>query len=557
MRRFKILGLLFTVALVAAACSASAGGTSGGGTSPSSNGVGGAVTISNASGSLWTCSFNPFLGDDTGVSVGIVYESLEFVDSLENAKAEPWLATSYAWSNSNRTLTFTIRNGVKWSDGTPFSAKDVLFTFQLLKKYPSLDLNSVWSVLQSVSLKGTNQVVLNFKSAGATYFYYVADQVPIVPQHIWSKISKPTSYNDPTPVGTGPYEVHHCTGANIDYQRNPGYWQTGEPKIETVDYPAFTSNNTANEDLAQGVAQWGSQYIPNIESFYKSKSPNYHYWFPPVANVALFPNLKDPLLSQLAVREAISLAINRSNVSQRGESGYEPPSNQEGIVTPTYSAWSDSALASQYDYSYNPSKAESVLVAAGFKKVNGVFQSPSGQPLSFSVINISDYPDWVADLQLIQQQLAQVGIKINVDELSSTDFDADLYTGRFQLAYNAESGGPLPYYEIRQWLYSANSAPIGQTASSNWERFSSPAVDHLIDEYASTTSVATQHSIIDSLERVMLTDVPVIPVVEEVDWYQYDTASIGGWPTQQDPYAQPAAYDTPDLEVVLLHLYSK
>jgi peptide/nickel transport system substrate-binding protein len=69
--------------------------------------------------------------------------------------------------------------------------------------------------------------------------------------------------------------------------------------------------------------------------------------------------------------------------------------------------------------------------------------------------------------------------------------------------------------------------------------------------------VATQHSIIDSLERVMLTDVPVIPVVEEVDWYQYDTASIGGWPTQQDPYAQPAAYDTPDLEVVLLHLYSK
>ena len=66
MRRFKILGLLITVALVAAACSASAGGTGGGGTSPSSNGVGGAVTISNESGSLWTCSFNPFLGDDTG-----------------------------------------------------------------------------------------------------------------------------------------------------------------------------------------------------------------------------------------------------------------------------------------------------------------------------------------------------------------------------------------------------------------------------------------------------------------------------------------------------------
>jgi len=82
----------------------------------------------------------------------------------------------------NKTLTFTVRSGVKWSDGVPFSAADVLYTFNLLKKYPALDLNAVWSVLSSVSSTG-DKVTFDFKSAAVPYFYYIADQVPIVPQH--------------------------------------------------------------------------------------------------------------------------------------------------------------------------------------------------------------------------------------------------------------------------------------------------------------------------------------------------------------------------------------
>ena len=69
----------------------------------------------------------------------------------------------------------------------------------------------------------------------------------------------------------------------------------------------------------------------------------------------------------------------------------------------------------------------------------------------------------------------------------------ELYDGNFQLAYYGETGGPTPYYEFRQWLYSANSAPIGKQASSNWERYSDPAVDQLLNQYAATTDSATQH----------------------------------------------------------------
>jgi len=550
MRRLKSLAVLIGAAgLLAAACGTS---TSGSG----SSGPSGTLTISDESGALWTCGFNPFNGGVSYLDFGPVYEPLMFVNSLQNQKVTPWLASSYAWSNGNKTLTFTIRSGVKWNDSKPMTAADVAFTFNLLKKFPGLDGNAVWTVLSSVTQQGNN-VVMNFKSPSVPFFYYIADQVPIVPEHIWSSIKNPVTFNDPNPVATGAYTVK-CKPQQITFLANKHYWQPGEPKIATVLEPAFTSNDPANTYLATGQAQWGSQYIPSIKTFYTDKSPDYHYWFPPVANVSLFINLKDPILSNVAVRQAMAYAIDRQKVSQVGESGYEPPGNQTGIVTPTYSSWQDSSAMSQYNYTYNPQKAIQILQHAGFKKgSNGIFQTPSGKPLSFNVVNVGGYSDWVASMQVIQANLKAVGIQVNPENLNGTSYDTALFNGQFQLAYASLTGGPSPYYELRQLLASANTAPIGKQASSNYERYSNPATDALFSQYAITTSTATQHSIINQLQQVMLKDVPVIPVTESVDWYQYDTGSFSGWATPSNPFAQPAAYSVPDLGIMLLHLKPK
>ena len=516
----------------------------------------GTLTISNESGELWPCSFNPYNPAVWGQSVGFVYEPLVFVDSLENGKTTPWLASSYAWSDGNKVLTFTIRKGVKWSDGVPMTAADVVFTFALLKANPALDLNAVWTVLKSVTQSGDN-VVLTFKSTAVPYFYYVADQIDVLPQHIWASIKDPVTYADASPVGTGPYTGSQCSGQNISYSANATYWQPGLPKVKTIEYPAFTSNDPANEELATGVAQLGAQFIPNIKAFYTSKSPNYHYWFPPIANVSMFINLTVAPLNDLAVRQAIAYGVDRSRVSAIGEYGYEPPSNQAAIATPTFSSWLDTSLLSKYNYSYNPAKAISVLEKDGYKKGSDGLFAKDGKELSFTIINVGGNSDWVAAVQVIASELAQVGIKISPDNLSGTDFDNDIYTGKYQLAYNYEAGGPSPYYELRQLLYSGNTAPIGKLASTNWERYINPSTDKLIDEYAATTSTAVQHSIVDQLEQVMLSDVPVIPMTEEVAWYQYNTAAFSGWVTPQNPYAQPAIYILPDDEVLLLHLTPK
>ncbi len=507
------------------------------------------LNLANEQGTLWSCAFNPFVPSSLPYSFGLTYESLDFVNALESGKVTPWLASSYAWSNANKTVTFTIRSGVKWSDGTPFTAADVVYTFDLLKKNPALDLNAVWSVLSSVSQSG-DKVIMNFKSAAVPYFYYVADQVPIVPQHLWSKIANPVTATVTNPVGTGGYVMSKCSGENIQWKANPNYWQKSDAQIKVVNMPAFLSNNTCNEYLAQGQSAWGSQFIPSIQSFYVAKKAGNTYWFPPVANVALFPNLTVPGLNDAKVRLAISDVLNRSLISQNGEYGYEPAASQTGIVSPTFKSWVSPAAAAGLSTSSNTSKAASLLAADGYKKVNGVYTKGSTK-LAFTLSTNGGYSDWIASMQVASQELTSFGIKITLQTPAANTFYSNLYAGKYQLAYNAEAGGPTPFYEMRQWLYSKNSAPIGTAASSNWERYSSASTDALLNQYGTTTSAATQKSIVAKLENVMVTQAPVIPVLEEVDWFEYNATNISGFPTSANPYAQPGLYNQPDWGYVL------
>jgi peptide/nickel transport system substrate-binding protein len=563
MKGFRWLVALAAMCTLLAACGGSSSSTSSGTSTSSkvvsSGTVSGKLVVDNESGSTWTCQFNPFNPAVTLVSFGWVYEPLEFVNILKTGSVTPWLATSSAWSNSYKTLTFTIRNGVKWSDGQPFSAADVAYTFNAMKGDKAIDLNALWTAdggpLTSVAANG-DQVVLTFNAPSQPYFYLVADETPIVPKHIWAGLnqSKLSSYADSHPVGTGPYEMSNCAPQNIKYLNNPSYWQSSPghpiPQVKEVDYPAFLSNTPANLLLSQGGAQWGGQYIPNINGFYISKDPAHrHYWFPPVLNVSLFPNLTNSLLSQLPVREAISDAIDRSTVSRLGESGYQAPANQSGVILPTYSAWSDPSLTPT---TYSAAKADQILSSAGFTKGSDGIYEKGGAPLSFTIKTISGFSDWDASLQLITQQLKAAGIQVTAQDENTSSYTSDLQSGHFQLAYGGSGGpapspGPSPYYELRGLLFSGN---IGST---NYERFKSPSTDALFNQYSSA-SPSQQVNIIHDIQKVMVDQVPLIPVTEGVDWYQYDTTHFSGWPTQSNPFAQPSPYQAPDLEVVLTHL---
>lgn len=553
MRRTTALVVVAALSLFTAACGKSGGGSTTPSASPPANiKPGGTVTIANTQGQTWTCQFNPFNPAVNAESIGFIYEPLVYVNLLNNQAETPMLASSYKWSDDKKTVTFTIRDGVTWSDGQAFTADDVVYTFNLMKTTAAVDLYSLWSGagLKSVTASG-NQVTMAFADVATPYFYNFADQVGIVPKHIFSTgaaAAHPDTWEDKTPVGTGPFTMGTCKDSNIEYVANPTYWQKGKPYIQKVEYPAYLDNDPANRDLASGKAQWGSQFIPGIKAAYLSKSSANNSWSPPVTNVEIFPNL-DPshkATSNLKVRQAISMALDRAKIAAIGEDGQVPAANQSGIVTPTFQKYYDAgAVASAGFDKPNPDKAKQLLSDAGF---------PS---LKLNIITITGYGDWDASLAVIKDNLKAVGIDITIQDLAQQTYDDKLYKGDYDLAYGAEpAGGPTPYYELRQALYSKNTADIGTDAPSNYVRYKNPDVDKLFDQYPAADD-AKQVDIIKQIAGHVISDVPVIPTTESVDWFQYNTADIEGWPTQANPYCQPAAYNTPDVGQLLTHIYSK
>ena len=277
MRRSKALIALVALSTVLTACSsgskpnanasnpaedAKAAGTDG------PHKQGGTVTISNEQGQTWPCQFNPFNPSNNLESLGFIYEPLVHVDVVGNAKETPMLATSYEWSADQKTVTFTIRDGVKWSDGQALTADDVAYTFEIMKKTPATDLYSLWTGAGLTSVTATgNKVAFVFKQAAKTYFYPLAGEIGIVPKHIWSTgapAEHPDTWPDAKPIGSGPMLMGTCGPNNIEYTANPTFWQPGKPYIQKLEYPAYLDNGPANNDLASGKAQWGSQFIPNI-----------------------------------------------------------------------------------------------------------------------------------------------------------------------------------------------------------------------------------------------------------------------------------------------------
>jgi peptide/nickel transport system substrate-binding protein len=552
--RYPVVSLFASLALVLGAC----GGTTG--TTGTQRTTGGVLTIDNESGALWQCDFNPYNGSVNGQSFGVLYEPLVY-DNLLNDQKTPWLASAYQWSTDNKSLTFTIRSGVQWSDGQPFSAADVVFSFNLMKQHPELDLQSVWTVLSSVTQDGSDKVVMTFAQSAVPNFYQIAGQTAIVPQHIWSAFKDPVTQAVKDPVGTGPFTMSQCTGQNITFTRNANYWQKGLPYLQTVNYPAFLDNDPANAFLATGQAQWGGQFIPNIDTYYVARDPNSnHYWFPPIDNINIWFNTTIKPFDNKLVRQAFAYSIDRDSVSKKGEYGYEPAGNQTGVLSPTFDSWIDKTQADKYGYKFDPTKAAALLQQAGYTKgSSGIFQDATGKKLSFSIINIAGYTDWVASVQVIQDNLKQVGIELKAQNLESNAYFDKLFTGNFQLAYGSlnTSPGPTPYYELRNTLHSGTTAAIGATAAGDYGRYKNPAADTLFDQFGATTDSAKQHDLIKQVEAIMLEDVPVIPVTEGVAWYQYSTKDFAGWPTPNDPYAAPAPWNLPDWEVTLLHVYKK
>ncbi|QQE77892.1 ABC transporter substrate-binding protein [Alicyclobacillus sp. SO9] len=489
-------------------------------------------------------NFNPFSTTADYGAIGLVYEPLFYYDGLTGKKF-PFLGKTMTWSNGNKTLTVQLNTKAKWSDGKPFTAQDVVYTFQILKKNPSLDLNGVWQKLNSVKAKGTSAVVFNFKQADVPFAMYVLETY-IVPKHIWKNISNPAKNLNASPVGTGPYTLQSFTSQDIKYKANPNYYK-GKPPVPEVEIPAYNGNNSATLALTQGKLDWTGLFIPNIKKIYTSKKSTNNYWFPPTQIFSLLPNFQNPLLSKKVVRQAMSLAINRKALAQKAEYGFEQVA-QPNAVSPSQSKWLDPNLtASEKSFTYSVSKAKQLLQNAGYKENgSGVMVSPSGKQLKFNLITVAGWTDWDMQASMIAQDLKQIGIKVNVQQEQNASYQANLKAHKFQLAVSAANGGPNPYYVF--------DALLRTKGASNWMAYSNKTVDKALNTFAGTTDPTKQKQSIYTIEKVMANDLPTIPLTYNATWYEFSTAKYTGWPSKNNPYVSPSVWNRPAASIILMHL---
>ncbi|HTS72763.1 MAG TPA: ABC transporter substrate-binding protein [Gaiellaceae bacterium] len=501
-----------------------------------------------------TDNFNPFDPQSATYLLGgtsLIYEPLLQFDVTNPSKVYDFLATGYKWGAGGKSITFTIRKGVKWSDGQSFSPADVAFTYNLLKNNAAA--NSTGLPITSATASG-DQVTIKFSSAEYTNLQYVAN-VYIVPEHIWQSISSPATATITNPIGTGPYTLDSYTPQGFTLKANSGYWGGpwnvggGAPAVKEVEFPTIASNSDVLAALENNSLDWAGNFLSGLGAF--TAQSGHKVWFAPVNTNTFYPNLHRWPTNQLPVRQAISLAIDRTAISRQGESGLEPPAtNASGLVLPNFKPLLSPAVK-KYKLSAKPNvkAAESVLEKAGYTVKGGCFEK-GGKSVKFSIIDPSSYTDYAEDDKLAAQELQKAHICATFDGLSVTAWSSDIAKGDFDMMQHWSQTSIAPYVLYDNWL---DSKLVTSNRNGNFETLRNKMVDRLLHKLGTAVSTKDQLKYLAPIERYVATQLPVIPTVYGAAFDEYNTSKFTGWPSASNPYEE-GQPNTPVNEVVVLHL---
>src|SRR5215813_14902296 len=537
----KSMVVACALALGAAACSSSSSST------PPKAATGQPLVIESTPLSPMTDNFNPLSSTSTGFLTNAV--------ALYN---EPL----YIWNYLRPTdPAIPVRSGVKWNDGKPFSASDVAFTFNMIKAHPAL-FTSGAPVVTSASAPSATSVQLSFATPQYANLFLIG-QVYIEPQHVWSKVSNPVTFADPSPVGTGPYMLDKFSPQGFTLKQNPYYYHKSSVRVPVIDFPSYNTNANLVPPIQSGSIDWAGNYVSDIQGNYLSKSPENHTWLSSApyfsANnvVSLFVNTTKAPLNDPAVRQAIEFGINRQQLSTQAETGYElPATSTSGLMLPAQNSYQDQSLANNLPAAGDAAKVASILQADHWSKVNGKW-TKNGKTLAFKISDPIPYSDYYTADQLIAHQLNALGFDVTVDGIGNpTVWAGDVANGTFDTTIRWSNQGPTPYVFYSGWLDKRLTAPVGKPATGDFGRFSNGAAEAALQQYESSGSTTAQNEAITKLQQVMTSEAPVIPLLYGGAWAEVSSRNYTNWPSASNPYMPPVP-NTPYLEYTVLQLKPK
>jgi peptide/nickel transport system substrate-binding protein len=487
--------------------------------------------------SVWKRSFSPFRDTQSPAS-GAVYEPL-FVFNGATGAYVPWLATAYEWSGQNLRLRFTLRPGVAWSDGTPFSSRDVAFTFNLLHRMPALDRGGVWTFLTSVSAVDAATVEFTLKRVFTPGFGAIAQQL-IVPEHKWKDVAQPDRFDDPSPVGTGPFtEVKRFEPTVCELGRNPKYWQAGKPGVDILRVPLYRSNEEILRALQAGELDWASVFVPDVEkTWVASDAARHQYWYPDLGGaVLLYLNTQQKPFDDANVRKALSMALDRPRIMRKALYDYAPPADATGLAD-SQKRWKDPAVTASGRWTIRDvARANALLDAAGLARgADQVRTGPAG-PMRYEILVVQGWTDWIAAAEIMVENLAEVGVAASV---KAADYDAwgdALERGRFSLGMGLGTRGPTPYHFYRGTMDASLARPAGTRSEGNLGRFASDEATKLLREFESTSDEKKQVALGLAIQRIFIESAPALPLFASPVWGVYNTTRLSGFPSRFRPYA--------------------
>jgi peptide/nickel transport system substrate-binding protein len=514
------------------------------------------LVVSQEQTSSWVRNFNPLTPAASArwPTLAGVYEPL-FVFNSVRSEQVPWLATGYEWREGNRVLRISTRDGVRWSDGRRFSARDVVFTFGLLERFRALDRRGVWGFLESVRLLDEHSLDLRFQRVFIPGFDEVAAQ-QIVPEHVWSHVPDPVTFANEHPVATGPFtEVLTFRSQVYELGRNPHYWQPGKPALRALRFPAYPSNDRANLALVFDEVEWAGNFIPAIDRVFVQRDPEHHaYWFPLTAGVVfLYLNTTRAPFDDVRVRKALSMALDRPLMVDVAAFRYTHPADATGM-SESYAAWRKPVDVARGDWmKHDVSRANALLDSMGLmRRADGLRCFPDGRPLRYDVLCVSGWSDWVRASQIIARNLLDVGVAATVRTYDFGAWFQKVQEGDFDMSMGWSIEGPLPYHLYR-WLMSATTVkPIGQVSAGNWHRYASPAADSALAHFERAAAPADQHRLSAELQRIFADEAPALPLYPNPSWAEFNTSRVTGFPTAEDPYADPSPNKMERGEILLV-----
>ncbi len=513
------------------------------------------------SGKQWGApsTWNPLDPNAAMGVVGLQYETLFLYDPLKDVYT-PWLASSGTWDSAKTTYTIKVRQGVKWSDGSDFTADDVAFTINLAKN-PVLGSN-LWQWVTDATATDSSTVVVKF---GANPAYQEWAQwlynSPIVPKKIWEPLNnadilKNVNQNG---VGTGPYVYHTAAADRMVWQKNDNWWAISALNISVkpkyiVDIVNST-NSVALGQLIQGGLDLDNNYLPGIAqvvnggygvSTYYDKAP-----YMLAGNTAvLVPNTLKKPLDDPAFRKALAAAINVNDIVTTDYGNIVTPSDPTGLL-PNFSKYIDTAQVAALGTTYNTDNAKKILADAGYKVgSDGFVTNKDGSPIKLTLEVPDGWSDWMEAENLIAASAKAAGINIDPQhpDFNTTVSDrnrTDATTPpKFDLEINNDvQVGNTPWtwydYVFRQPLQT------GSAENRNYESYSNADAWKLVQQLDQTPveDTATMKTLTSQLQKIQLTDMPVIPLWYNGVWSQVNNSVWTNFPSDKGNQVLPATWN--------------